>query len=157
MAVIVAAALVAIGRKADWRLPLLDTRSQVAALDGSEAKPQDVIYRMLDGAAQGDVPGYLGCYSGVLLRRLQQSRDEMTPDGFARYLVQTNQQIKGVAISEPETRSETEIDVRVEFVYQDRNEAQTFSLERSSGEWKIARVSSAERVETLVPYGTPVY
>ena len=155
IAVIAVAALVAIGRKADWRLPSSGTLAPAAPQ--GEPKPQDVIYRMLDAAGQGDVSAYLGCYSGPLLRRLQQSRDEMTPAGFARYLTQTNQQIKGIAISEPAALPETEAEVRVEFVYQDRNEAQQFSLEKSSGKWKIARVSPAERVETLVPYGTPVY
>jgi len=30
------------------------------------------------------------------------------------------------------------------------------NLEKTTGGWKIARVDSAERVKTLVPYGTPV-
>jgi hypothetical protein len=46
--------------------------------------------------------------------------------------------------------------VRVEYVYQDRNEAQTMYLEKASSGWKITRVDGAERVKTLVPYGTPV-
>ena len=29
-------------------------------------------------------------------------------------------------------------------------------LEKINGVWKITRVDSAERVKTLVPYGTPV-
>jgi hypothetical protein len=29
-------------------------------------------------------------------------------------------------------------------------------LERTPAGWKIARVDSAERIKTLVPYGTPV-
>ncbi len=46
--------------------------------------------------------------------------------------------------------------MRVEYVYQDRNEAQSMYLEKLSGAWKIARVEAAERVKTLIPYGTPV-
>jgi len=157
LAVIAVAALVAIGRKADWRLPTPDAGALLSAGPQVETKPQDVIYHMLDAAGQADAAAYLGCYSGPLLRRLEQSRDEMTPAGFARYLAQTNKQIKGIAVSEPAALSEREVEVRVEFVYQDRNEAQQFFLEKSAGEWKIARVSAAERVETLVPYGTPVY
>lgn len=158
IAVIAVAALVTIGRQAGWRLPGPEAVSVVAtASPQAQSKPQDVIYRMLDAAAQGDIPAYLDCYSGPLLRGLRQSRDEMTPDGFARYLVETNRQIKGIAIAEPAAMSESEVEVRVEFVYRDRNEAQQFSLEKLSGEWKIAQVSKTERVETLVPYGTPVY
>jgi hypothetical protein len=172
IAVMAIAVLVAIGRKVEWRWPGSDVGASASGaavpvdrLPGepvqgarqSGPKPQDVIYRMLDAAGQGDAAAYLGCYSGVLLGRLEQSRDEMTAAGFARYLTQTNRQIKGIAISEPAAVSENEVEVRVEFVYSDRNEAQQFLLERSTGAWKIARVSAAERVETLVPYGTPVY
>jgi hypothetical protein len=156
LAVIAVAALVTIGRNADWRLPGSGSNSLVSAAPQGETKPQDVIYRMLDAAGQGDAAAYLGCYSGTLRRRLAQSRDEMTPAGFTQYLAQTNRQIKGIAIAEPTALSETEAVVPVEFVYQDRNEAQQFFLEKSSGEWKIARISAAERVKTLIPYGMPV-
>lgn len=164
IAVIAVAALVAIGREAGRQLPNSDAGwkgpgagALVSAAGQGEPKPQDVIYRMLDAAGQGDAAAYLGCYSGPLRRRLEQSRDEMTPAGFAQYLAQTNKQIRGIAISEPAALSESEVEVRIEFVYQDRNEAQQFFLEKSSQEWKIARVSAAERVEALVPFGTPVY
>jgi hypothetical protein len=81
----------------------------------------------------------------------------MTAGGFARYLIENNKQIKGFAVSEPQTLSGGEVEVRVEFVYQDRNEAQQFLLAKSAGEWTITGVHTAERVETLVPYGTPVH
>ena len=155
IAVIAAAALLVIGKKSNWQLPISGGLASVAPR--GESRPQDTVYRMLDAAGRGDVDAYIDCYSGAMRRRLEQSRDEMTAGGFARYLIQNNQQIKGIAISEPESRSEAEVEVRVEFVYQDRNEAQQYSLENSGGEWTIARVSAAERVETLVPYGTPVY
>jgi hypothetical protein len=157
IAVMAVAVALAMGRKADWRLPRFDDGVLAPAATRGEIKPQDVIYRMLEAAGQGAAAAYLDCYSGALLGRLEQSRDEMTPAGFARYLAQTNQQIKGIAISEPAAISANEVELRVEFVYTDRNEAQQFFLEKSAGEWKIARVSAAERVETLVPYGTPVY
>ena len=63
---------------------------------------------------------------------------------------------KGIAISEPQPVTDREVKVRVEYVYQDRNEAQTMYLEKDAGSWKISRVDGAERVKTLVPYGTPV-
>jgi len=44
----------------------------------------------------------------------------------------------------------------VEFVYKDRNEAQSYYLQRSGGAWLIARQENAEGVKALVPYGTPV-
>jgi hypothetical protein len=165
IAILAVAALVAIGREAGWQRTIFEISRQARAAAGSgasapalgDARPQDAIYRMLDAAGQGDSDAYLGCYAGSLRRSLEQSRDEMTPAKFAQYLAQTNQPIKGIAVSQPTALSETEVEVRVEFVYQDRNESQQFVLEKSAGEWKIARVGGAGRVETPVPYGTSVY
>ena len=81
----------------------------------------------------------------------------MTSDGFARYLSENNKLIKGIAMYKPEVLSDSAVDVRVEYVYVDRNEAQHFRLEKLSGRWVITRVDGIERVETIVPYGTPVY
>jgi hypothetical protein len=157
IAVIAVAALVAIGRKAGWQLPDINARASAPSAGQSGSKPQDVIYRMLDAASQADTDAYIGCYSGSLRRRLEQSREEMTAPGFARYLARTSEPIKGIAVSEPTVVSENEVEVRVEFVYQDRNESQQFFLENSTGEWKVTRVDGAERVATPIPYGTPVF
>ena len=100
---------------------------------------------------------YIDCYSGQMERMLTQSRTEMTPQGFSRYLTDRNREIKGIAISGPETLSESAVKVRVEYVYADRNEAQQLYLEKLPQGWKISRADAAVRVETLVPYGTPVY
>jgi hypothetical protein len=45
---------------------------------------------------------------------------------------------------------------RVEYVFADRNEVQIVYLERVGERWKIARVEGAQRIETLMPYGSPV-
>jgi hypothetical protein len=57
---------------------------------------------------------------------------------------------------EPQPLTEREVKLKVEYVYQDRNETQQLYVEKTPGGWRIARVDSAERVKTLVPYGTPV-
>jgi hypothetical protein len=87
---------------------------------------------------------------------LREAARESTEKRFAEYLQDSNLTIKGVAVSEPQQVSETVVNVRVEYVYQDRNEAQYLRLEKTNGGWKIAGVDGAERVKTLVPYGTPV-
>jgi hypothetical protein len=61
-----------------------------------------------------------------------------------------------VAVGEPQNTGEGEASVRVEYVYQDRNEVQTMHLQKSESGWKITSVEGAARVKTLVPYGTPV-
>ena len=138
---------IAVGLKKDWLL---------LRPPNSPAGPQDTIYGMLDAARTGNVASYLGNYTGALEASLREAIRESTEKGFAKYLQDSNVTIKGVAVSEPQQVSESVVSVRVEYVYQDRNEAQNLRLERVNSEWKIASVDGAERVKTLVPYGTPV-
>lgn len=44
-------------------------------------------------------------------------------------------------------------DLRVEFVYRGKNEAQEHHLILRDGVWKIDRVGASERIKTLIPYG----
>ncbi|MEK7404090.1 MAG: hypothetical protein AAB225_03190 [Acidobacteriota bacterium] len=122
----------------------------------AEPTPQDAIYGMLDAAREGDVRKYLAGHTGQMEAALRAALAEKSEAGFAQYLREFNAPIKGVAITEPQPLSDREVRVRVEYVYQDRNEAQNMYLEKVAGAWKIARVDAAERVKTLIPYGTPV-
>ena len=120
----------------------------------SEAKPQDAIYGMLDAARNGDVARYLASYTGAMAESLSRAKSE-SPD-FATYLRDSNAGIKGIAVMEPQPQPDGQVELRVEYVYQDRNEAQFFFLTRAADGWKISRVETSERVKTLIPYGTPV-
>lgn len=121
-----------------------------------ELEPRDVIYAMLDAARDGIVVDYLDCYAGQMERTLRQSLEEMGEERFAAFLRERNEDIKGIAMNAPKEAGD-EAEVRVEYVYADRNEVQEIYLQRLDGDWKIARVSEIRRVETPVPYGTPVY
>jgi hypothetical protein len=131
-------------RKINWRV------------SAPPATPQDAIYAMLDAAREGNVARYLAAYTGQMEAALKQAIAEKTEAGFARYLKDFNAPIKGIAITEPQALSDREVKVRVEFVYQDRNEVQFMYLEKVAGAWKIARLDATERIKTLIPYGTPV-
>ena len=150
---------VVLGQKNGWKMS--DGRKFRISLKPAAPKPdptpQDAIYAMLDAARcrrRENLPGQLHRPDGS--RAASNRIAETTEAGFAKYLKDSNAAIKGIAISEPQTLTDREVKVRVEYVYQDRNEAQTMYLEKGAGGWKIARVDSAERVKTLVPYGTPV-
>jgi hypothetical protein len=118
--------------------------------------PQDTITATLAAARAGDVKTYLSEFAGPMEASLRQALVETTEPAFADYLKGSNAAIKGVAISEPEGISSGEVKVRVEYVYQDRDEAQTMYLEKRPGGWKISRTDGDQRVKTLIPYGTPV-
>jgi hypothetical protein len=119
--------------------------------------PQDAIYTALDAARAGDVAAYLSAFTGQMEQSLRQSIVEQGEPAFAKYLMETNAPVKGVALAEMQPVSGAEARVRVEFVYTDRNEAQVFHLEKQPDKrWRIARLEAAQRIPTLVPYGTPV-
>ena len=157
LVVLVAALGVALAAKTGWRLA--DLRSLPRLFQpGSQSspEPQDTIYAMFAAARAGDVKAYLASYTGQMEASLRQELSETTESAFAQYLKDSNAAIKGVVVSEPQKMIDSEATVRVEYVYQDRNEAQTMYLERVLKGWKITRVDGDERVKTLIPYGTPV-
>ena len=118
--------------------------------------PQDAIYKMLEAARSGNVRAYVSHYADPMARDLRQTIREKTETGFHDYLISFDSAIKGVAVMDPGPANGDEIAVRVEYIYQDRNEAQLMHLVKQAGEWKIARVETTERAKTLVPYGAPV-
>ncbi|MGH9721360.1 MAG: hypothetical protein ACRD8O_14205 [Bryobacteraceae bacterium] len=160
LVVLVSALGVVAARKAGWKLSTARVAAGFSAIGRPAAKPdptpQDAIYAMLDAARAGDAKAYLAAYTGQMETSLKQSLAETGEPGFAKYLKESNAAIKGIAIMEPQPLTDREVKVRVEYVYQDRNEAQFMYLEKGAGGWKIARVDGTERVKTLVPYGTPV-
>jgi hypothetical protein len=135
-----------VARKSGFGLPSFRERP--------EAKPQDAIYAMLDAARNGDVARYLASYTGSMAESLARAKSE-SPD-FAKYLRDSNAGLKGIAVMEPQPQPDGQVELRVEYVYQDRNEAQFFFLSKTADGWKISRVETSERVKTLIPYGTPV-
>ena len=154
--VLLGAFAIVVGQKNGWKFSTVTDQISLKPQPKPDPTPQDAIYGMLDAARAGDVKAYLANYTGQMSTALQQSISETTESKFAQYLKDSNAAIKGVAISEPQQLTDTQVKVRVEYVYQDRNEAQTMYLEKQSGVWKITQVDSTERVKTLVPYGTPV-
>lgn len=158
-ALVLAGALsVVLGQKYGWKVPNVKVSDLAprAAVPKADPTPQDAIYAMLDAGRVGDVKTYMASYTGQMEASLRQSVAETTESGFSKYLKDQNATIKGIAISEPQTLTDREVKVRVEYVYQDRNEAQLMYLEKNPAGWKISRVDTTERVKTLVPYGTPV-
>jgi hypothetical protein len=157
VAVLAAALGVVLAQKSGWRLPIFAATDLIPKpAVRTDPTPQDAIYAMLDAARAGDVTTYLASYTGQMEVSLKQSLAETTEPAFAKYLKESNAAIKGIAIAEPQSLTDRDAKVRVEYVYQDRNEAQWVYLEKGAGGWKIARVDGMERVKTLVPYGTPV-
>jgi hypothetical protein len=157
VAVLAVLLIIGLMRKTGVRMPNVGP-SRVAQQSDTQRvqEPQDAIYAMLGAARAGDTKAYLASFSGPMEATLRQTVVESSEPGFAKYLRESHAAIKGVAVSDPEKTTDREAKVRVEYIYQDRNEAQTMYLEKGPQGWKISRADSDERVRTLIPYGTPV-
>lgn len=143
---------------AAWRKGIIKAPNLPATVSAqkNETTPQDVIYAMFDAARDGKVSDYVNAHTGQMEQSLRKAISEQGDAAFAQYLRESNAPIKGVALQDPQQLTDREVKVRVEYVFQDRNEIQYMYLERIGNTWKIARVDAAERIKTLVPYGTPV-
>ena len=137
---------------------LADVNPAVIArsLEPKAVTPEDSFYSMLDAARAGDINAYLAAYTGHMKELLRQSVAESTPAGFEKYLRDSNAAIQGVALTPPETLTASQVKVRAEYVYKDRNEVQFVYLQKEGANWKIYQVDGAERIKTLVPYGSAV-
>jgi Domain of unknown function (DUF4878) len=155
--VLMVVAGITVARKSNWRIPDLSAwRAALFPAEITEPEPQDTIYTMMNAARAGDVRTYLDSYTGPMLASLRQMIAGTTEADFGKYLKDSNAAVKGVTVFDPERISDAEARVRVEYVYQDRNETQTMVLEKVSGVWKISRTDAEQRVNTPIPYGTPI-
>lgn len=116
--------------------------------------PQDAVYSMQNAARAGDVKSYLAAFTAPMQNLLRQNIS--SDASFSKYLQDSTAGIKGLVVSEPEETADAEVRLRIEYVYQNRNEAQFVYLAQEPGGWKISRLETGERVKTLVPYGTPI-
>jgi len=118
--------------------------------------PEDVIYAMLDAARAGDAKAYLNSFAGPLQHQLQQAMRESGTPQFATYLRNQSAAYESVAVSPVDQPSESDARLRVEYVYSNRNEVQTFHLKKDGGRWIVTGISGTDPIKTLIPYGTAV-
>ena len=131
-------------------------RKQSPVSKVAEASPEDVIWQMMDATRAGNVQAYLRCFTGALKQNLEKSVSEMGEPQFSGYLKRLNDEVTGVAVSDLERANDAEASVKVEFVFRSKNEAQKHHLRLIEKSWKIDQVDGAERIKTLIPYGTAV-
>jgi hypothetical protein len=142
-------------RSHGWRLPV-----QVTGLFAHSARraktPEDTVYGMLDAARAGDTKQYVDTFGGPLRQQIQQVMRESGKSQFASYLASQSEAFQSVAVSVTDQPSDAEARLRVEYVYTNRNEVQTFHLKKDAGRWTIIGISGTDQIKTLIPYGTAV-
>jgi hypothetical protein len=138
-----------------WRVPVNVTGFLSHSRPRSQT-PEDTAYGMLDAARAGDTAVYVDTFSGPLQQQIQQAIRESGKTQFATYLTAQSSSFQSVALSVADQPSDIEARLRVEYVYANRNEVQTFHLKKSGGRWKIVGISGTDQIKTLIPYGTAV-
>jgi hypothetical protein len=110
---------------------------------------------LLESAWSGDVPAYLASFGGPIRQRLEREIDERGRAAFADDLRRAARARKSHAVFGVEPEGADSARVAVETVYPDRNERQTFRLERGADGWLVTEV---ETIRTQIPkakFGSP--
>lgn len=125
-------------------------------LQRKEMKAEDVVFALFEAMRNGDVRAYMNCLGGEAYERMARALREMGDKNFRAYLKRMHSEVKGVATSEDQRISRNELILRVEIVFEERNEVQRYRLRRIGGQWKIIRMGASQYIKPPIPYGTPV-
>lgn len=106
---------------------------------------------------EGRVREYLDCFTGELRSELEQAGGQMKPGEFAELLRRRSAPVRGIAISDQTPVDNGTVHLKVEWVFEDRNETQTFTLRKVKGSWKISGMTDAEYKKPEIPYGTKAF
>jgi hypothetical protein len=127
--------------------------SAPAPASPAEARVQS----LLDEARRGDVDSYLGGFAGPLRQRLEREAGERGRAAFADDLRAAARLRKSHAVFAAEPDGPDAARVTVEAVYPDRNERQTYRVERDgpTGAWLVTGVETVRSHQPKAKYGSP--
>ena len=131
--------------------------SPISSPDASDPLegPEGRVRSLLADASAGDVSAYLAAFAPTLRARFEREADEKGRAAFAEALRAAAGARKGHAVFAPEADGPDASRVVVEAVYPDRNERQTYRLERSEGGWLVADVETIRAHRPRARFGTP--
>lgn len=133
-----------------------DGPAGAAGTDATGSSPAEArVLGLIASAASGDVPAYLDAFSGALRQRLGREIGERGIDAFADDLRAAARARKGHAVFAAEFEGDDAARVTVETVYPDRNERQTYLVERRGGTWLVADVETVRSHQPGAKFGTP--
>jgi hypothetical protein len=135
--------------------PPPEVGSRVAEADDPVAGAEQRLQALLVSARDGDVSGYLEAFSGPLRQRLQREVDEQGRDAFADGLRRAARARKSHAVFAPEPEGPDTVRIAVETVYPDRNERQTYRLDKGPTGWLVTEVDSVRGHTPMARFGTP--
>lgn len=160
LAGLLTAALMALLIRSGLRAPAPGIAAGTAAdVSSTDANPlagaEATVRALLADASAGDVSAYLDAFAPPLRDRLGREADERGRAAFAESLRSAALARKGHAVFAPEPDGPGAARVVVEAVYPDRNERQTYRLERAGGSWRVADVATVRAHRPKVKFGEP--
>lgn len=151
------------------RRPLLqENPTDQAGIEEEEAAhPAEAqVQALLASARNGDVNLYLDAFEGPIKSRLTREVDERGRDVFAAELRKAARSRKSHAVFAAEPDGDETAYVVVESVYPDRNERQTYRVDRKPKGWLVTEVETVrghqpkarfgDQAEYQAPEGVPV-
>jgi hypothetical protein len=116
---------------------------------------EEVVWRLLRSGEEGGVEAYLAAFAGPLKTRLEREVEGRGREAFAGDLKRAAAARKSHAIFAAEPEGGGAAEVAVETVYPDRNERQTYRVERTEDGWRIVEVATVRSHQPTARFGTP--
>jgi hypothetical protein len=153
MAGVVTVALMGILAWSGIRRPAANREASRGA--ANVANPAEArVHSLLESAWNGDVPAYLAAFDGPIRTRLEREVDERGRARFAVDLQLAARSRKSHAVFAAEPENDDTARVAVETVYPDRNERQTYRLDRKAEGWFVTEVETLRSHQPKAAYGT---
>jgi len=115
------------------------------------------IHTMIDAAQRGDVARYRECFTGDLLKQLDDRlAAKNAPAKPGETLKAAITGLKGIATDPVNALPGERADVTMDLIYADHNARQQVTLRRVGTDWKIESWTDPHRLRPDILYGTPV-
>jgi hypothetical protein len=153
-AVVLAAMLVLGSRRAVTTDPA--GRQEIQAPSGVASSPAEVAVKaLLKSGEDGDVTAYLASFAGPMKDRLEREVADRGREAFADDLRRAAASRKSHAVFAGEPDGDDVARITVETVYSDRNERQTYRVEKTGDGWRVADVATVKSHQPAAKFGSP--
>ena len=116
---------------------------------------EDCVRSLLASARDGDVSSYLAAFTGKTRGRLEREVNERGRDAFADDLRRASATRKSHAVFAAVPEGPDAATVTLEAVYPDRNERQSFRVEKTDRGWLVAGVETVKSRQPGPRFGAP--
>lgn len=118
--------------------------------------PESCCYRLLSAEQSGDVSAYLDCFTGALQQQLQAQLSAKSPAAQSAGLRDRAVDLTGQATTDLQFPEQGRAELTLERIFTQHRQRQRVELLRTKDGWKIVSIEDRDRVESRIPYGTPV-